>query len=69
MLNSSRDKNEGTCPSGEGGGGPVMWTRPLSYYWKGAREQCEDDNRDEEKKEKKLLPNKTWYNTSQAPHC
>ena len=24
MLTSSRDKNEGTCRSGEGGGGPAM---------------------------------------------
>ena len=27
MLNSSRDKNEGTHRSGEGGGGPAMWPR------------------------------------------
>ena len=33
MLNSSRDKNEGTYSSGEGGEGPKCYvTTDLSYY-------------------------------------
>ena len=48
MLDSPRGKNEGTCRSGEGGGGPAM--SDLCYYWEGAREWCGDDEWDEEKK-------------------
>ena len=29
-------------------------TSDLSYYWEGAREQCEDNKWDEEKKEKNV---------------
>ena len=38
MLNCSRDNNEGTYRSGEGGGGPAMRTPDLSYYLEGARD-------------------------------
>ena len=41
MLNSSRDKNEGTYRSGEGGGRARCVTPDLSYDCEGAREECE----------------------------
>ena len=39
MLNSSRDKNEGTYRSGEEKEGPLCdnVTLDLSYYWEGGR--------------------------------
>ena len=38
MPSSSHDENEGTYPSGEGGGGSPYVTPDLSYYWQRGRE-------------------------------
>ena len=54
MLDSPRGKNESTCRSGEGGGGPAIDPGSESllggHYWEGAREWCGDNKWDEEKK-------------------
>ena len=66
MLTSTRDQNEGTCRSGDGGGGPATnSTLDLSYYWEGAREWCEDNNWDEEKQmlQKYIISINTTHST------
>ena len=57
MLNSSREKNEGTYRRGEGGGGPT----DMSYYPEGGRGQREDNISDEGKKMKKRKKKKKAY--------
>ena len=49
MLTFSRDKMKARAEVGREEEGPYV-TPDLSYYWEGAREWCEDNKWDEEKK-------------------
>ena len=51
VLKSSRDKNEGVIIPYWGGGRRARYVTPdLSYYWEGARGQCDDNKWGEETK-------------------
>ena len=55
MLNYSRDKNEKTYRSGEGGRvARICDPGSELYYWEGAREYCEDNERNEKTENSRL---------------
>ena len=65
MLKYSRDKNYGTCRSGEGREEPATYvTADLSFDWEGPREKCEDNKWDEEKDKQTKQTNKTNKQTN-----